>query len=86
MFSPAHKEQTMPEMPWSDCQPMPSTQVRPGEYEVVGTARHVTVNKEKVYRHMGGGIEWVLYVDGKRYRTFDTKREALVYCQYDASL
>jgi hypothetical protein len=55
-------------------------------YEVIGTSRACVVVKEKVYRHMGGGIQWVLYVDGKRYRSFETKRAALQRCQTDVTL
>jgi len=60
---------------------MTSTQIRPGEYEVLGTTHNCRLHREKVYRHMGGGVEWVLYVNGERHRAFDTKRQALQHCQ-----
>lgn len=67
-------------------QPMTSTKIATGEYAVLGTSSECIVKRRMVYRHMGGGFEWVLYVNGERRRTFDTKRDALVYCQTDVTL
>lgn len=71
--------------------PMPSTRIPSPSglghaYEVIGTSRSCIVEKHKVYRHMGGGVEWWLHVDGKRVKCFERKRDALAYCQTDVTL
>lgn len=54
--------------------PMPSARIHEGKYLVLGTSRECIVE-----RAVGG--RWCLDVDGEFHKAFDTKREALVYCQ-----
>lgn len=71
--------------------PMPSAKIEPGHYEVIGTSRACEIIKldgRPISGFGGGGLgtTWVLLVDGEQRRTFNTKREALVYCQTDVAL
>lgn len=52
-----------------------------GVYEVLGTSTACEIRRERVYRALGGGYLWRLTSNGQRVRSFETKREALVYCQ-----
>jgi len=62
----------------TDVEPMPSTWIGPGRYEVIGTGRSVVVQKD--------GRRWSLIVDQQEYKSFATKREALQWCQCDTTL
>lgn len=61
-------------------QPMPSTKVAEGEYVVLGTSTACVV-KRAYSRASAPLTRWSLFSDDKLVRHFDTKREALVYCQ-----
>jgi hypothetical protein len=67
----------------SGSQPMPSSRIGDGVYEVIGTSRGCVVRRVKWF---AGPTVWHLEVDGEHVRSFDTKREALVYCQDDITL
>lgn len=54
--------------------PMPSVKIHAGKYQVLGTSRECIVELAVTGR-------WCLDVDGEFHQAFDTKREALVYCQ-----
>jgi len=59
--------------------PMPSVKIHAGKYVVLGTSRECIVERCENGR-------WVLDVDGEFHENFDTKREALVYCQDHSEL
>jgi hypothetical protein len=63
----------------SDSLPMPSVRMHSGRYQVLGTSRECIVE-----RAVNG--RWCLDVDGEFHKAFDTKREALVYCQDNIDL
>jgi hypothetical protein len=60
-------------------QPMPSVKIHEGKYIVIGTTHECIVE-----RAVGG--RWCLDVNGEFREAFDTKREALVYCQENTDL
>lgn len=55
-------------------QPMQTVKIHEGKYHVLGTSHECIVEKAVTGR-------WCLDVDGEFHKAFDTKREALVYCQ-----
>lgn len=61
----------------SAAQPMPSTKIFAGKYQVLGTSRECIVVQYQWVSITG----WKLMVDGEFHKSFSTKREALVYCQ-----
>jgi hypothetical protein len=66
----------------SDVQPMTSARIYAGRYEVLGTSTHCEiVQKQFITLHV-----WALYSDGNFVKSFDTKREALQYCQEHSEL
>jgi hypothetical protein len=58
-------------------QPMKSARIYAGRYEVLGTSTHCEIVQYQFISIFG----WKLESDGKFVKSFDTKREALQYCQ-----
>jgi len=58
----------------SEIQPMPSVKIWAGRYLVLGTTHECIVE-------LAVSGRWCLDVDGEFREAFDTKREALQYCQ-----
>jgi hypothetical protein len=68
----------------SEVQPMTSARIGDGLYEVIGTSTACVVRR--VPWVMVNVVQWELTSDGKLVRMFDTKREALQFCQEHAEL
>lgn len=58
----------------NNTQPMPSTRLFDGSYEVIGTSRCAIIR-------MNRNCDWELKVDGEVVTTAKTKRDLLIYCQ-----
>lgn len=65
------------DMEFTSSQPMPSTRIHAGKYQVLGTSQECIVEQYQWISITG----WRLMVDGEFHRSFPTKRAALVYCQ-----
>ena len=61
----------------SDIVPMKSARIHAGRYEVLGTSTACEIRQQQWMSL----IVWALYSDGEFVKSFDTKREALQYCQ-----
>lgn len=66
--------------------PMQSVKIHEGKYHVLGTSRECIVERATETRGRPGPSWWNLYVDGEFHKSFDTKRDALVYCQDNIDL
>jgi hypothetical protein len=61
----------------SESLPMKSAKIRQGQYAVLGTSTECIVT----WRQWVSITKWDLTSNGEHVRSFDTKREALIYCQ-----
>lgn len=62
--------------------PMTSVRIYAGRYEVLGTSTHCEI-KQMQFISIS---TWALYSEGTFVKSFDTKREALQYCQVHPEL
>ncbi len=66
----------------STTQPMPSTRIYAGRYEVLGTSSHCEI----LQKQFVSVYVWALYSGGTFVQSFATKREALQHCQENPEL